>query len=316
MTTRPTFDREDARVLASIRTRTTAPGRFVMAAAALVGSLFAVSQVRAALDDARAREALLSVQRAEVARLTPQQASFSSRFADMTTSLAQRDWQGDLVSPRLSANGGAAVLSEQGVYLRLTQPRAINEKEVHEAAKESRKDAFSLCFLGQAGKREQALDDAQRCADGSCVGARTSRLHNLHLVHRGLDALTPAFEQQARVTSQPYLRFMADDLNERLQLVTPLARDVVDHAAYALVVVDEIPQGAALPYDSPAEETLQTIDHPVRIGLFDARSGEPLARLRLDASTPPSLPASLPPAAQRQAQNCSLGLEARARLSP
>jgi hypothetical protein len=144
------------------------------------------------------------------------------------------------------------------------------------------------------------------------MGDTEGRLHNLRQLHRGLDVLGPGFASEVAQSGGPLLRAIDQDLTDRLKVEIPVAREVAQKAGYLLVVLDEAPsQGLPDVQWGTRRKLVETAAHSIRVGLFDAQTGEPLARLRRDVdATTPLVPLATAEV-RRQIHSCTLGLEVR-----
>ena len=295
---------DDARTLAVIRRRFSRTERAIAAVAVAVGALFSVSEVSAHIEERAAKRRLAEHHELASRALTAPQRAFVGRVEALAAGLAAPTWPGDLVTP-----GVGRRLADPGVYLRVTQPRATNGEELTRASEQSSKDAFVTCLLLGAAPSEEV--EPSLCEPGTgCVGDRSGRLANFRTVARGLAPFTAEWDTRAAAISTPLgIRLMDDDLAARVRDDLPAAQRAVDAASYLLIVVDEVPEGTRMPWFSTGLEAVQATPHPVRIGIFDAATGAPLARLRRDANGRAVAGASATHAVARQVQGCTLGLD-------
>ena len=292
--------------------------RFALGALAIVGAVLAVSEGQQAYQCSVLRARLLSAQRAEASGSTPAELGLSERVICAAEELSQTGGE-DFVAPRLRGGGGRGLGQQTGVYVRLLDTEARRSDDARLGAEISVKDAVGMCLLrGEAaGAADPRLLDGA-CGPGSaCLGEQTARLHNLRTVARGLSVLLPDFaEHVAEATSPKVLSLLEADFEERREALIPLARQVAKEASYALVVIDETPK------DKPPHPwgwtrlDVQAAAHVARVALVDARTGEPLVRLRraLDAPGLSVASASASDEVRRQVESCALGLEVRRAL--
>ena len=298
----------DQDTIARIRRRVGPAERAVLAAAAATFALFATTQVRGEIEQRKAQSHFLDRYAHEAAQTTPEQRAFLGRSAELARGLAAGTWEGDVVTPR-----AAELLTSPGVYLRVTSARLGSDDEVFRATEESTKDALATCLMLGATPADES--DAGPCEPGTaCLGDRSGKLSNMRLVTRGLFPFTAAWEARARSASGLELGVLESELASRVDNHLARAKAVVDSAAYVLVVVDEVPAGTQMPWYSTGLATMQQVDHPVRVGLFDTRSGAAVAKVRVFANAASANAPHERGAVARQVQGCTLGLDLAARL--
>jgi hypothetical protein len=298
----------DQATVARIRRRLGPAERAVLGAAAATFALFATSQVRGEMEQRKAQRQFLDRYEHEAAQLTAEQRGFLGRTAELARGLASGPWEGDVVTPR-----AAELLAAPGVYLRATAVRAASDDDLFRASEESAKDALATCLMLGAAPSDET--EATPCEPGTaCLGDRSGKLSNLRLVTRGLMPFTTAWETRARAASGLELGVLESELASRVDDHLARAKSVVDSASYVLVVIDEVPTGTAMPWYTTGLATMQQVDHPVRVGLFDTRSGAAVAKLRVFANAAPANAPHERGAVTRQVQGCTLGLEIASRL--
>jgi hypothetical protein len=105
-------------------------------------------------------------------------------------------------------------------------------------------------------------------------------------------------------------------LREALDTPTPAeterAKAMTDRASFFLVAVDELPPNWKASIHETNGKAVQAVPHPVRVGLYDMATGQPLVRMRrdVDALTLP-VAAGSTDAIRRQVQGCELGMQVR-----
>jgi hypothetical protein len=222
-----------------------------------------------------------------------------------------------------------------GVYLRLRLSEARTARDIRKAAQSSLRDGFTSCLFVDAippsaapGARCRTTSD---CESGwlcdeyqACV--RPRHPYNVRLAYRALRVLSSEWTDElhqagSSLAVQAYDR----DLAAVVRSDVPLAIELLSRAKYFTALLDEDPP-AGLPAELPdagesAAERVQRAAHPVRVGIWDLKTGKPVLRLRRVASgealaagervvrTPQTIFA-----AQRQANNCALALSVRAAL--
>jgi hypothetical protein len=298
------------------------PGeRFAMATLGVVGLVLATSQLQARGENEALREHALKAQAEAASTLSEPQRSMATRGDAIAVGLAKQAWGGDFISPSLSAPGaGRKLLDGEGVYFRAVASEIPDMEAARIEARVSLKDAVGMCLLrddspsaGRVAAEATAAGAGKGCAEGSgCMGETEGRLHNLRQLHRGLDLLGAGFAADVAQSGGPLLRAFDQDLTDRLKTEIPAAREIAQKAGYLLVVLDEAPaQGLPDVQWGTRRKLVETSAHAVRVGLFDARTGEALARLRRDVdATSPLFPTGNNEV-RRQIQSCTLGLEVR-----
>jgi hypothetical protein len=290
------------------RTFDGAAARFVAGALLLVGTGLGVFTVQGHLQEERLRARALAEQSAAIQRIEAVERTMPELIDDLTMRLAREPWQADFVAPALD---GRALLAQQGVYFRAVQTEVGSPEATRAAAKLSVKDAIPLCLLqGSSGAEE-----ASACLPGSaCMGQRTERVANLQLLHQGFDVLTERWTSDLRAAYGMRLSALHGTMTERLAQATPEAHRVASAARYALIAIDELPADLPDHMWGTRRELVQTHPHAVRLALFDARTGAPLAKIRRELEpnhAPVTGSGNWVAAARRQAYGCLLGLELR-----
>jgi hypothetical protein len=221
------------------------------------------------------------------------------------------------------------------VYLRALRSDAKDVESLRRAAAHSVHDGFTSClFVGRppepdavACKTKAQCGPGQLCDDwGVC--AVPGQPYNLRLLYDALKIQGPEWERRlASAGDELQVRAMELELEDTSKHELPAAAELIRRSRYFSAVLDEEPasalagSGADAGPGQSAQERVQTIDHFVRIGIWDIARGEPLLRLRLlvagrlmalgqrDVKDPDSIRAR-----QRQANNCSAAVEVREAL--
>lgn len=283
--------------------------RFVTGAFLLVGAGLGVFTVRGHLQEEQLRGRALAEQASAIQQVEEVERSMPELIDNLAMKMAREPWQGDHVAPGLD---GRDLLAQQGVYFRAVQTEVGSPEATRTAANLSVKDAIPLCLL----QGSDAAEEASTCPPGSaCMGKNTQRVANLRQLHQGLDVLSDRWTADLRGAHGLRLSALHGTMQERLAQATPEAQRIAASARYALVVLDEIPPGLPDQMWGSRRDLVQTHPHPVRVALFDARTGALLAKIRRDldlAQTPMIGSGNWIGAARRQAFSCHMGLELRA----
>lgn len=280
--------------------------RFVAGALALVGGLLAFSTINGKIHEARLRDRVLTMQAQAVAQVPEADRKLIDRIDQSILDLAGSPWQGDWVAPAFQASSGRW-LEGTGAYFRAIQTEIPTHEALRIAARLSVKDSLAMCAL-----RGESTEPASDCEPGTaCMGETNSRLINLRQLHHGLSVLAPSWADEARGAGGMQLGVMHGELADRLVKDTPEMARVASQTRYAMVIIDEVPSGLPDVMWGSRRDLIQSTPHAARMALYDAKTGEPLLKIRreLDASIPIATGTS--PEVRRQVIGCSLGLELR-----
>ncbi len=209
---------------------------------------------------------------------------------------ASGPWRGDAVD---NAPSALSVDRSKMIYLRMKQSDSVNSASIRSAAQVSLRDGFLSCFVRRPEKR--AADEAW----------------NLRQAYASTRVLQPEWVSEVREAGDSLrLRVFQQQFDKAVRDEIPLAVDIVKGAQLFVLVLDE-------PGSDPSmdEAALQSVAHPSRVFLFDlAASGAELMRVRrvgyaaLLGGAVASADEATAVAMRRQANNCSLGEQARATL--
>jgi hypothetical protein len=249
------------------------------------------------------RQALLSKQRAVQATLGAEW--FPVRDAIEADVLrAAKAYEGDDVQP--AARSGA-FRTQPGIYLRMRLADATTPERIRAMAADAKRDAFAACLLRERNERAVRGDvDA---------GAFAEQPWNLGQAYAATRLLTPEWVQAVQTADDELrLRVFVEQYDKAIRDDIPLAIDVIKRAQFFLLVLDEdVPDGAPADGGPPSEESLQLVEHPARIWLFDLTTQRPMMRLRragsarvMQAGERAVTDDETRDAMQRQANNCSL----------
>lgn len=286
--------------------------KFVSATLLLVGGMLSVSMMRGHLEQEKMRAKALAEHGRAVAGLEEVERSMPELIDGLTMKLAKEPWHGDFVAPKLR---GVELLEQPGVYMRAVQTEVSSPEATRVAAGLSMKDAIPLCLVRGA----EGAEVASACMPGSaCMGQRTERISNLRQLHQGFDVLSARWGDELRTSDGMKLGALYGTLQDHLAQATPEAHRIAAGARYALVVIDEVPSDLPEQMWGSRRDVVQGYPHAVRLAIHDARTGEPLAKIRreLDPSMAPVTGDGVwVGAARRQAYGCLLGLELRAAIT-
>lgn len=281
--------------------------RFVVGVFAFVGVGLVANVVMDHQHGEQLREQALAMQQREVAGMSEAERTMPDLIDRLAMQLAREPWSEDFIAPGWR---GEELLARHGVYFRAVQTEVGSPETTRSAANLSVKDAVPLCLL-----QGENTEEMKACLPGSpCLGQRTERISNLRQLHHGLDILSDRWTSDLREAHGMRLQALMGTMTERLEQATPQARELASSARYALVVLDEIPADLPEQMWGSRREIVQVYPHAVRLALFDARTGAPLAKIRREldpAMAPVTGGGAWVPAARRQAYNCLLGVELR-----
>jgi len=239
----------------------------------------------------------------------------------------------DYVAPNASLESLEKLPS---VYLRLRSSEAKTQSDIRKASLKSLHDGFTSCFF----RRAKAVDPSQGphcvspadCQPGLlcneydvCMPPQDP--YNMRLAYRSLRVLSESWTDELHETSNELaITAYERDLERVTREDVPVAAEILTRSRYFIGVVDEDPP-EGLPEESDAGESpterVQRVPHFARVGIWDLRSGAPLARIRrrADARVRPVGERVVNDEAsrfaqQRQANNCQLALDVRAALTP
>ncbi len=295
----------------------------------LVGGVLYFRNAQAELE--RQRDAILQKQRATAKLLTPRLTPLRDRIEAYALELAQPG--ADYIDREVDWR---KLLAEPGVYLRVLSTSATTAESLREAATDSLRDGFTSCaFLdrkAQLPTSGQACKESTDCTSGEFCNEfsfcqRPSSPFNMRMVYRALSILSPEWVSTLRETNSDYKLVAMDRTLESVTRVDiPIAIDIRERAQFAVIVLDEDPpEGvpASLPgvFESEAER-VQRVAHFARVGVWDLKEGQLLARVRSEASgalrsagtKAPDGGAESQAARARQANSCALALSFKARL--
>lgn len=282
-----------------------------------------------------ARSKVMAKQRAMAVALGPRLYPFRDRVEGWVRELAA-PFPGDFVAPRLDLQ---KLREGPSVYLRLRLASSKDAKGIRKAAQSSLRDGFTSCLFISSGKAAVTEGPACRTA-GDCASGKLCnewnvctepvQPYNLRLAYRTLRVLSSEWTDEVHeATSELGLSAYERDLDNVAKRDVPVTIEVLQRSKYFALVLDEDPEGGIppVPKDVPPEdagtpeERLQSLPHHARVGIWDLGTGEPLLRLRTEASgelvavgKQAALDSETQAAQRRQANNCALALEVRNKI--
>lgn len=228
------------------------------------------------------------------------------------------------------------LFAEPGIYFRLRAEDAQDVETARKAAQRSLRDGFTSCLIrddkaplpteGKKCKQSQDCEPGELCNEFK-VCQRPSSPFNMRLLYRALHVLSDQWTAEVRdAGTELALVAYERGLDSVTEVDIPVAIDVYQRAEYAVVVLDEDPEGG-LPkqvgegFESEAER-VQRSEHEARVGVWSIPEGELLAKVKVSAAGElrdvgaqasrggPEARAAL----ERQANNCALAMDVRNQL--
>jgi len=295
----------------------------------VVGGFLYFRSAQAELEQQRA--ALMTKQRATAKVLGPKLLPLRDLVEAGALSLAQEgkesidtkvDWEKLFHSP--------------GVYLRARVVDAQSIDSVRKAATGSLRDGFTSCLIvdptAKGPTTGKVCTFSNECESGEYCNEyqncqRPSSPFNMRMLYRALLILSEKWVSEVRNAGTDTAITVYDrGLDSVTKVDIPLAIDIYQRAKFALVVLDEDPEGGLPPAIPGAEETeaerVQRTAHTARIGVWELPSGRLLARINAsatgelrDAGTRPSATGQEAVAARsRVANSCALALEFKSQV--
>ncbi len=282
-----------------------------------------------------ARSEVLARQRAIKQELEPRLLPLRDKIEGWVVELAGQ-WSGDAVDGALSAE---RLSRSNGIYLRLLQKSAHSPEEIREGMEVSLHDGFTSCLFQREEhyKQEEAkkCHSIAQCGSGQICNdwnlcAPPSQPYNLRMMYRGLRVLSASWGDELHQASDDYqVRVLSRDLDKAFKDDVPIAIDMITRAKYFTAVLDEEPQGKPAPAvdvtggEVEREELrIQLLPHPVRVAIWELETGKQLLRMRVESGAD-IMPIGrshfaeqrIMDAQQRQANNCGIALDVKAKLS-
>ncbi len=306
------------------------PKLFLWGLAFLLGSGFIYFQ-RAQAELEQQRSAIFNKQRATAQLLSPKLIPLRDAMEKYVAELAKPGKE--LIT---SGTDFQKVLSSPTVYLRVRLDEALDRVTLRRAAAESLRDGFTSCLMRDPSAVSptsgRACRESTECAPGELCNeykkcGRPSSPFNMRLLYRGLLILSEEWTKEVKEAGTD-TKLLAYDrsLDAVTRVDIPVAIEVHQRAQYALIVIDEDPkEGLPKPvteeYESPAER-VQRVAHAARVGIWDIRQDQLLARLNGEAdgelraagTRSPELSAETEAARARLAKSCGLALQIKSKL--
>ncbi len=211
----------------------------------------------------------------------------------------------DYISPK---HKGWNFRTSPGLYVRAHRSATQDPIKLRSAILYGQRDGVAGCLL------ETHNDDAIRgVAD---AGAFAEQPWNLRRAYESVRVLDELWRSEVVAAKDMQLRVLEAQFDVSVRDEIPLALRIVKEAEFFLFVVDEELEGNSPSHVTPMSD-LQRIEHPVRIGLVNMKSGELDARLRIVTSATATYPTSdeeTRATIERQANNCAIGRLAKSKL--
>lgn len=282
-----------------------------------------------------ARSEVMARQRAIKQELEPRLLPLRDKLEAWVIELAG-EWRGDAVEPGLSLD---RLSRSNGIYLRLLASNAHTAEDIRKGMEVSLHDGFTSClfqreerYKQEEGKKCHSIaqcDSGQICNDWNLC-APPSQPYNLRMMYRGLRVLSPAWSDELHQAGDDYqVRVFSRDLDKAFKDDVPIAIDMITGAKYFTAVLDEEPKSGDKAAQKPAgdagleraELRVQLVEHPVRVGIWELATGKSVFRMRVQTGSE-IMPigrshladARVMAAQQRQANNCGIALDVKARI--
>jgi hypothetical protein len=326
--------RRRALVLGKVRIREAAPQFWIWTIVIFVA--FGVVYWNIAERELQTRKSsVMAKQRAIAKELEPRLMPIRDRVEGWVQELASGP-ESPILNSGLSAE---SLRQSSGLYLRLLRDNAVSVDGIRKGATVSLHDGFTSCMFARSEKTKS--DDGTACfSSGQCqpgemcndwhVCAPPSQPFNLRLMYRSMRVLSSDWSDELhRATDEWQVRTFENDLEKVMRDDVPIAIRLAAEARYFTAVIDE-PPTAGLPPEVAGEDPeglnrpelrVQLVDHPVRVGVWDLKSGEQLVRLRLQSGAQfvpmgrmKSSSEETQRAQQRQVNNCSIAADLREQL--
>lgn len=280
-----------------------------------------------AVRTAELRESLLARQREVAKRLGPKWTPLRDKIEAWTGECASNSF---VELPNESLATTWDFRPKPGIYLRLAQKNSASPEQIQRAAGLSYHDGFTSCLTTTPNANPVAgarCENTQDCASGELCNefnqcSPPSHPYNLRIAYRATRVLTDEWLAEIQSTrGELQLRGAISSFEAIEKYDLPIATDVVEKAAYFMVVVDEpatqpeVEAPAAVPDAEPEDRSIPDGPHWARICLWRLEDGQKLLAIRREASgelrgAKPG-PEATRRARQRQANSCSLALEVR-----
>jgi hypothetical protein len=321
--------RRRAVVFGRVRVREAATGFWLFSIAGLV--IFSFAYYRYSLVELEARRSeVRSRQRAVAAALGTGGFDLRDRIEGWVIALAEGKLS-ERVAPEVNLDDLA---KGPTIYLRVRESEAHAALSIRKAANGSLRDGFTSClFVGAADPGHgAACTITSQCGPGELcndwnVCAAPAHPYNMRVLYDGLRVLTPEWSQALDATTDELqVRVIEMNLQSVGKHEAVAAAELVRRSKYFTALLDEDAAPGATAA-APAlegeslDEQLQTVDHFVRVGIWDLERAIPLAVLRVAAAgrfvrlgSGAAADSKTLRAQQRQANNCAVAMEVREAL--
>jgi len=270
-----------------------------------------------------ARNRLLSEQRAVGAELGPRFFPLRDQIEAWTVDGSSK-FAGDLVD---SSAAQSKFRSKPGVYLRLLVDDGKDPTSIRKAAVNSLRDGFTSCLMqannpdpwgGKECKHNAECEPGQHCNETKHCSV-PAQPYNLRTAYRATRILEESWIKEVRdAGDDKRLLVLQRDFQDAVKEDVPLVIDLMARAQFFILVLDEKTEVAPEIADGGTlSEALQTIEHPVRVFIYDLAQRKPILRIRRSVAAQVGLTTADPQtiaAVRRQANNCAVALEVRKAL--
>lgn len=266
------------------------------------------------------RNRLLARQRAVASELAPRFTPLRDRIEAWTLE-AVGDYPGDLVTEQAKTS---PFRSKPGVYLRVYIDEAKNVDALRTAAMESLREGFTSCFTTYPNANP--FEGPSCKVNGDCKAPLhcnenfhctvPAQPYNLRVAYRGSRVLYDNWVKEVRdATNDMRLRLLERDFNTAVDDDIPVMIDLMASAQYFLLVIDENAENPKdLPDADTYSESLQAVQHPVRVFAWDLASNKLLFRVRTSVTAQTGMMTPYPITAvalRRQSNNCAIAVYVR-----
>ena len=324
-------ERRRAIVLGKVRVRAMPP-QFWLWAALVIAALMVLYWKLAQGQLESAKTAVMAKQRAIAKSLGPKIVPFRDKVEGWAHELAG-EWQGERFSPTLAPHD---IRTASAVYLRLRLENAKNTETLRTAATASLHDGFTSCFFVRKNAPDPSkgpkCQTSAECSPGLLcneydVCTKPPEPYNMRLAYRSLRVLSTAWTDELHESNSELAVTAYDrDLDKVTREDVPIAAEILARAKYFVLVLDEDPKGGVPAQPDGGveseEERLQRVPHAARVGIWNLKTGELVARMREQAAGR-VMPVGdrmitreeTIAAQERQANSCALAVAAREELA-
>lgn len=232
------------------------------------------------------RSTLLAKQRAVVSELGPRWLPLREKIETWTTGLA-KDPGSEIVEKDILASW--KFLDKPGIYLRIDVEQATTPETMRKAANDSLRDGFTACLFRAENTNQLSGKECKRtreCAMGEICNeldrcAPPAQPYNLRVAYRSLRILSDDWIRDVQDASgdlklRTFIEFFDDSVKDDLPVVIPL----LEKAQYFAVVLDEPVENLVVPQGSTKSESLRSVKHASRVGIWRISDGKLVVRIR------------------------------------